>query len=81
MIFPFSLAHFYLIEAKPDLLATVQARHRDSENVSFEGLPKDLSEDFRAQTGIFTGTTAAECEGNSTITNFLPGVQCIFDKY
>lgn len=43
MIPPVTLAQFYLIEANLDLLATVQARHHDSENMSFERLPRDLS--------------------------------------
>lgn len=42
MISPVTLAQFYLTEANLDLLATFQARHHDSENMSFEGLPRDL---------------------------------------
>lgn len=42
MIFPATLAQFYVTETNLDLLATVQTRHHDSENTSFEGLPRDL---------------------------------------
>lgn len=52
MIFPVTPAQFYLTEANLDLLATVQARHHDSENMSFEGLPGDLPTRLAFQEGI-----------------------------
>lgn len=46
VILPLTLAHFYVKGAELDSFATVQARHYDSENLSFESLPIDYQQNW-----------------------------------